>query len=319
MRFRRGDRTRSVGDGICLKAAHEVVIDHCSASWGNDEVISVSGANQTNITVQWCFITESLDDSFHDPTNHAYGTLLRTNGRVTFHHNLYAHHRTRCPRLGTYGQYPGLTADFRNNTIYNWIYPAGYSANDPVTANYVGNYLKPGPSTLSRSSAFQVGGQTTRLFVEGNFIEGLEVQPENPWDLVDKDEPENRLEKPVPAAPLKTDSAPVAFKRVLAEGGATRPVRDDVDKRIIRDVRKGLGNVINSQASVGGWPKYTGTCNVVDKDSDGLPDAWEVRNGLNPTLASDNRDDPDGDGYTNLEEWLNMTDPHEKDPGIHVW
>jgi hypothetical protein len=221
--------------------------------------------------------------------------------------------------LGTYGQNPGLTIDFRNNTIYNWINPAGYSVPDPVTGTSVGNSLKPGPSTTGRSTAFQFGGQTTRLFVEGNFMAGLEVQPENPWDLIDRDEPENRLDEPVPTAPVKTESAPVAFARVLAEGGATRPVRDDVDERIVRDVRKSLGNVINSQAQVGAWPEYAGTCDVVDEDSDGLPDAWEALHGLDPALASDTHDDPDGDGYTNLEEWLNMTKPHERDPGILMW
>jgi hypothetical protein len=41
---------------------------------------------------------------------------------------------------------------------------------------------------------------------------------------------------------------------------------------------------------------------ALDGDGDGLPDAWEVANGLNPAV-SNGSGDPDGDGLTNLEEY----------------
>ena len=46
---------------------------------------------------------------------------------------------------------------------------------------------------------------------------------------------------------------------------------------------------------------------IPDGDSDGLPDAWEVR--FLGTLSKDKDDDPDGDGFTNLQEFQNTTDP----------
>ena len=46
-----------------------------------------------------------------------------------------------------------------------------------------------------------------------------------------------------------------------------------------------------------------------DPDGDGMPDWWEKKYGLNPDDPSDAAKDKDGDGYTNLEEFLNGTDP----------
>ncbi len=46
--------------------------------------------------------------------------MLRIDGDMTFHHNVFAHHRSRNPRPGTYGKDPGLLLDFRNNLIYDW-------------------------------------------------------------------------------------------------------------------------------------------------------------------------------------------------------
>lgn len=108
---------------------------------------------------------------------------------------------------------------------------------------------------------------------------------------------------------MTTDSAEQARDRVLANGGATRPRRDAIDLRIVGDVQSGGGKVINSPKDVGGLPNFASSEASVDADSDGLPDAWEAEHGLNSSDAADQALDADGDGYTNLEERLNATDP----------
>jgi pectate lyase len=309
LRFRLGDAAMKELDSLDVFSAKNVILDHCSASWSVDETLSVTGEGCRDVTVQWCFITESLDASAHHKGTHGYGSLIRADGGITFHHNLYAHHRTRCPRPGTYGQPPGLLLDFRNNVVYDWISPAGYTSKDPARLNYVGNYLKPGPSTRERVWMFSVGGAATQMFAADNMLDNPRVAGRQDWDLIEHAQPVNRLEKPFEAATVTTDSATTALARILESAGASLPQRDAVDRRIVDEVREGTGRVINSPADVGGLPKYASSEPPADGDQDGMPDAWEKAHGLDPANAQDGPGDADGDGYTNVEEFLNGTDP----------
>ena len=313
LRFRPGDSVGKEMDALAVYQCRNVILDHCSASWSIDETLSVTGEGCGDVTVQWCFITESLDQSVHAKGTHGYGSLIRTDGGVTYHHNLYAHHRTRCPRPGTYGKPPGLLLDFRNNVVYDWISPAGYTSDDAARINYVGNYLKPGPSTTERAYMFNIGGAATQMFVAGNKLDFSRLRGPGDWDWIEHAEPVNKLSEELAAAPVKTDSAEQARDRVLDQGGATRPRRDAIDARVVGDVQSGGGKVINSPKDVGGLPSFVGSEASQDADSDGLPDAWEARHGLKSADAADQAQDADGDGYTNLEEWLNSTDPRRAD------
>jgi hypothetical protein len=96
----------------------------------------------------------------------------------------------------------------------------------------------------------------------------------------------------------------VAFERVLVAAGAS-VVRDAVDERVVASVRSGTGKVIDSQKDVGGWPELAAGTPWKDSDGDGMPDDWERRQRLDPRSAADGNADRDGDGFTELEEWLN--------------
>ncbi|WP_298862596.1 hypothetical protein [uncultured Gimesia sp.] len=287
-------------DAISIAApSHDVIIDHCSASWSVDECCSVSGEGITNITVQWCLISESLNDSVHPKGAHGFGSLLRCNGNLSFHHNIYAHHLSRSPRPGTYGD-GSILLDFRNNVLYN---TKGYSAADPVRMNYVGNYIR-----RTGSSAFQVGGPTTKLFVSDNVLDGNARATRDNWLLISGKKKDSRMTEPFPCAKVHTNSAVEAFKLVLAHSGATLPKRDSVDSRVIGQIRNGTGKLINSQREVGGWPKFKSTKPPIDTDQDGLPDVWERDHGLNPADPGNQSRDKDSNGYTHLEEYLNSSD-----------
>jgi hypothetical protein len=115
--------------------------------------------------------------------------------------------------------------------------------------------------------------------------------------------PAYRLARPTPFAPVATDKAAVAYERVLAHAGASKP-RDSVDKRIVADVRKGRGRIIDSETAVGGWPTLSARPAPTDTDGDGMPDAWERKHKLDVLDASDGAMPARG-GYTNLEHYLN--------------
>ncbi len=304
-------------DGIDISVGENIIVDHCSASWSLDEVLSVSTRHATlsNVTVQWCFITEGLNVD-----KHGFGSLIRGTGgaKYSFLHNLYAHNHGRNPRPGNYDSNPhdkdpeGLLLDFRNNVMYNWGGShAGYNA-DAVSVtrlNYIGNYLIPGANSKDNGIAYSTGSSYNKAYFSGNYYN--DKMPENQWSLVKFKESwtnqnikDYKQNKAFEAGNVQIDNAKMAYQRVLEWGGASLPKRDAVDIRIVNDVRNRSGKIIASQEDVGGWPELKSIDAPKDKDEDGIPDEWEIRNGLNPNNASDGNT-IGADGYTNLEKYLN--------------
>jgi hypothetical protein len=262
-------------------------------------------------------IAESLNCAIHSKGCHGYGSLIRGgwgNG-YTFHHNLYAHHRGRSPRPGNYNDYNtdpnGLIFDFRNNVVYNWggSY-AGYNADtDSITRmNFVGNYYKEGPNSTN-NNAFREQCTYSSAYFHDNWMN--DVSPRDPWSLVRFDgftpaESEAyKQSSPVPVALVEMDDARTAYELVLADAGATSPERDEVDARVIDDVINGTGSIIDDEAEVGGWPELTSAKPPADTDDDGMPDEWELARCLDPDEPSDANGDRNGNGYTNIEEYIN--------------
>lgn len=307
-------RCRAVkDDALSISRARDVIVDHCSASWGDDEVLSVTGSPD-RVTVQWSIISESLNHA-----GHGYASLIRgsAGATVTFHHNLFAHHAGRSPRPGNYKVHTddpkGLIFDFRNNVVYNWggRY-AGYNADgieQSITRmNFVGNYYRSGPDSFA-GMAFRESATYGEAWFADNMMDG--TLSEDPWSLVGfRGFGGTQLRRykraaPIPTPPVETEGAKSAFLRVLAHAGASKPQRDVVDRRIVANVRSRGGRIIERQGDVGGWPSYAvTTTDVRDFDQDGMADLWEREHGLNPEDPSDGPIDADGDGLTNLEDYL---------------
>ncbi|MBP7052041.1 MAG: pectate lyase [Phycisphaerae bacterium] len=317
LRSRLGDEGRG-GDAISIGAGRHIIIDHCSASWSTDEVLSSSTGEPrlSELTVQWCFITEALNIE-----NHGFGSLIRgcRGARYSYHHNLYAHNRGRNPRPGNYdAQNPynedpnGLLLDFRNNVIYNWGGShAGYNADKKSVTrlNYVDNYLVPGMDSSPRGKAYQEGSTYNLGYFAGNYYE--HCRPNDPWSLVDFDGWAARQismykqKGPFETGLVTAQEAADSYRAVLECGGASLPRRDAVDLRIVEDVLNGTGRIIKRLSEVGGWPELRSADAPRDSDADGMPDAWEQEHDLNPQNASDGPQDSNNDGYTNVEDYLN--------------
>jgi pectate lyase len=306
MRFRPGDILPGEKDALSIVDGVNVIIDHCSATWSIDEALSTTkGSN--NVTVQWTIIAEALHNSQHAKGNHGYGGIIQGQA-ITYHHNLYAHNRSRNPRPES-----GYS-DFRNNVIYDWNGMAGYAEDNTFRFNYVGNYLKPGPGTqTNRDIAFHTGKTKAQMYASGNVLEGVNKPGEDDKQLIKVRNGGVMVDRPFDFPPIKMDPAEVAYQRVLEEVGATLPKRDAVDARIIASVRDGTGKLLDTQKEVGGWPELKSAPAPEDADRDGLPDAWEAQHQLDSTNPADQSMDADGDGYTNLEEYFNNTDPHRND------
>jgi hypothetical protein len=326
IRCRPGDNAGSEGDALSISSGRDIIVDHCSTSWSVDETLSASTSGQLgNVTVQWCIISESLHDSVHHKGPHGYGSLIRGgwgNG-YTFHHNLYAHHHGRLPRPGNYNDRSidpdGFILDFRNNVIYNWGGTfAGYNADGSngtysiTKMNFVGNYYKSGINSEG-NLAFSERTPSAKAYFSGNCMNGS--YPDDPWSLVTfknfsrEDLEAYKLPSSIRVPLVETDDAITAYERVLAEVGATLPKQDAVDRRILNDVIYGTGTIINDEEEVGGWPELKSTEPPQDSDQDGMDDDWEERYGFDADDPADRNGDADVDSYTNLEEYLNGTEP----------
>jgi hypothetical protein len=320
IRVRPGDIADEEMDALWSIGHSDMIFDHISSSWSIDECLSVTRKGK-NITVQNCIAAESLCRSVHSKGNHGYGGIWAPD-TGTFHHNLLADHSSRNPRFAG-----SIVLDHRNNVIFNWGFNSAYGGEN-ANVNMVNNYYKPGPATRDDIRGRIVSpAMTGRWYIEGNLVEGSPQISADNWNggvqTREKiDLSTLRVRTPFPAPPVRTQSAKDAYEIVLRTAGCVLPKRDAVDLRIIEQVRTGKattgktfdggGNgIIDSQEDVGGWPQLKGGPAPVDTDHDGMPDEWEKKCGLNPNDASDGAKDADSDGYTNVEEYLNVTNPKE--------
>lgn len=316
LRSRLGDERQFEGDAISAIGNRDVIIDHCSFSWGIDEVASFY--DNENFTLQWCLISESLNHSFHHKGDHGYGGIWGGKG-ATFHHNLLAHHSSRNPRFNgsrTHGRPDQEVVDFRNNVIYNWGFNSSYGGEGGFY-NLIANYYKFGPATQKKNRIVEPWDSTSRWYIADNFVAGFPNITRDNWagGVQGKYWKVVRLNMPVPVAPVVTHPAELAYELVLKNVGAVFPKRDPVDWRIIEEVKTGTATyggiwgpgtgIIDSQQQVGGWPGLKTDPIPVDSDHDGMPDDWEIAHGLDPVNPTDRNGDSDGDGYTNLEDYLN--------------
>jgi len=318
----------------------KTIVDHCSISWSTDEACSFYQGDST--TLQWNLVSEPLDYSYHfeagdtDFEHHGYGGVW--GGRhASFHHNLIAHARGRNPRFsGSGGLTPAVASaengDFRNNVIYNW---GGYSTNGGEGGNYnmVNNYYKWGPSTGTGNTSgvaiksmifypfFNAALPFPHAYLAGNYVDGYPNVTRNNWlgvapgSAPRSDTAQVKVTTPFSIMPMPTQTAQDAYNSVLNQAGCVLPARDVLDQRIVTDVRNRTSSIIDVQGgypahvtpysvSQAAWPVLSCGAAPTDSDHDGMTDAYELANGLNPNNAAD-RQLIAANGYTNLENYLN--------------
>lgn len=293
MRFRRGQQ-EAKNDCLYIENCEDVIIDHCSFTWGNDEVLSIKGS--TRVSAQWNIIAEGM-------LPHSMGGLIEWN-TLSMHHNLYASNNDRNPKVKGY-------LDFVNNAIYNWggwSFVAGDSAGLSY-ANVVGNYFVAGRDSVYPWYAIMRGNENFSLYLSNNRIDsnrnGIVDGTDTGTAMIEEDRPCTLVEDRFAFIPLMNMESPeAAYAHVMEKAGASL-CRDAVDGGIIERVRNQSGRIIDHEDKVGGFLPIEPVEAPADSDGDGMPDVWETGKGLNPQDPGDGSLDRNGDRYTNLEEYLN--------------
>ena len=282
LRIRLGSSAGVEADALGAKRCSNIIIDHCSISWAVDE--NASFYNINDATVQWCIISEALNSSVHHKGNHGYGGIW--GGRnVSYHHNLFAHNNSRNPRFDHPRIYSGQelltgrgTVEFVNNVVYNWGMKAIYGGEEGWY-NLVSNWFRPGPATRSLDGEWlEISTSKTTSMIPGNFCAygnvydisavedgGYEGSKPDIDEIASREQYYAEACKAEPFAvsvPLESIAQPArsAYKSVLKHAGASKK-RDPVDKRIIREAKKGTATY---KGSVTGYP------GIIDHEDDVL-------------------------------------------------
>lgn len=336
-------------DGMGMAGNDYSIMDHCSIMWTIDEAFSSRNAH--SLTLQRTLISETLNQAGHPNyskgTQHGYaatiggGEMSAALSVGSYHHNLLVDNEGRnwsvSGGLDGGGSYDGHH-DIFNNVVYNW----GGRATDGGThqLNFVNNYYKMGPATtqkiLMSLDLEGTGKGTQSAYVSGNIRQAVN----NGALTNDKQGDTYRYTlkngqtldwKPFVSEPFfesqaTIESAKQAYKSVLSDVGANQPFFTNHDQRMVSETlagttttkgsRSGKKGLIDSEEDDGceGFDGLELTeehrAADWDTDQDGMPDWWEKAVGTDPNVA-DNNGDTDGDGFTNLEDYLNwMACPH---------
>lgn len=299
IRIRPGDRAEGPDpedrDGIAVTGSpsgdlevYNVVIDHCSISWAIDEGLNCWYEGVSDITFSHCIISENLAESSHPKGEHSKGLLVGDHARrITIHGNLFAHNTRRNPLM------KGDTSTIvTNNLIYNpGTQAIGFSDREwagPLRTTIRNNLMIPGNDTAEWLSMIAWGGRIARhscIYLEGNGIQAPGGGA--PADFIpDADVDDCRIEEPVvEVLPLTLLPTGDVKETVLSGAGARPTDRDSVDIRIIDGVTAGTGTIIDSQSEVGGFPSPQQSVRAL-------------------TIPDNPHTDPDGNGYTIIEEWI---------------
>lgn len=307
LRFRHGQDSAK-DDSSFLSNCSNIMIDHCSYSWGSDE--SFSARWNSNMTLQWSIIADGV-------RTHSMGGLQEWNSQTT-HHCIFANQNDRNPKA------KGFT-DFSNNVVYNWgewPYVAGGNSDTYCWGNVVNNYFVAGLDTKDPYNAISRGNGRYSLFAAGNMIDynknGILDGISTGMAMISAPDSSTKyqellnmpdisscriLTERIPFPETSMDDAKTAYYKVLDFAGAS-VARDKTDQEFMEAVRNQTGHILLHQDEIGGYCELEGGTVPLDTDQDGMPDEWETAHGLNPNDPED-RNDIAESGYTMVEEYLN--------------
>jgi hypothetical protein len=305
LRFRQGmGDSDSSAKCVNVTDGQNMIFDHVSIQWGRWDNFGVTGTS-TTVTLQNSIIGEGMPPQ-------RFGSIMDSVQDITVARNLWIDNESRNPKFKANGQ------DI-NNVVYDWGNGGGIIGGHSSADWYedlINNYLIAGPTTVDGFLTFYAN--TDLVYQSGNMVDVNQDGQLNGRAVVEADFAYDATPPTfetsahnTPSVPVTVVSAEDAYAQVVAQAG-TCQLRDAVETRLVAQLQSlgKTGAIISttgSEADVGGQPAMTEVSRPAgyDTDGDGMPDAWETAHGLDPNDPSDGTGDYNGDGYTNVEKYLN--------------
>ena len=302
---------RAIGIVGTKAPVFDMIFDHMSLSWATDEGWTVwtgptSKGNSARFTLSNSIVGEGDADSTHYesgllPRRYMHSMGPSCNSGSTTHRiddcsiidNYIPHNGRRNPLMW------GVTGEVIGNVVYNW-YETGLDSrphkNEHMELYIVDNIYKTGPTSKKGNWPLTIvgGAPASNHVVRNNRV--IEWPSLNETKQPDKTS--GKMSRTMSSSPG------IDFDCV----GASRPERDVVDERLIHEYETSTGQTgifANHERNYSMYEETGARSADHDSDRDGMADTWELTNGLNPNDGSDHDGDIDGDGYTNVEEYVN--------------
>jgi len=316
-------------DAVGFLDSDNIIVDHCSVSWGGDESITFWG-DSDNVTLQKLLIAEGKTGSILGDSDNP-----SISENLSLHNSLFYNITHRFPNPNS-----NERIDVVNNVVFNWKYRLSTPTGN-VKLNHINNYYSLGClSSITGLENKIFEGDSPRIYTSGNYVDKdiLTRSKQDNWVLwknfysnsqapssFNVKEPYDLLGDALPIV-----SAQEAFDVVLGDVGANVVLdangnvvfnQDNLDVMFLSNVMSkncveyesssfsysytSTPHYMNYHASVSSLPRSSHDPNF-DTDSDGMPDVWEVQ--VFGDLSKNGRQDSDGDGYSDLEEYLNLVD-----------
>ena len=289
IRMRGGKSVNSSKCTLTLDNCENLIMDHCSVSWGPWDNVHIKDAN--NITWSNSIISEGIEPQ-------RFGSITDGTRNWTVHHCLWSNNKSRNPKMKCYIQY-------YNNVVYN--YSNGVVGGHSAADNYqdlMNNYFIAGPEGSAKY--FDQWTETDHMYSTGNYFDGNCDGILNGTLITDHHSATVMTNPSLKSsAPMNLESASDAYHSIVEHVGASR-VRDIHDHRLIEELTSlgTKGRFIANEDDLGGIGSVADGQHIIDTDNDGMPDDWEKANGL-----STDKDDANGyafgNGYTNIENYVN--------------
>ena len=314
MKFRMGKGGSSGKDAAGVANGTNMIFDHCSVAWGLDETFSINwdnkGSAPADITISNCVIGQGL-------LTHSAGGLIQAD-RISLYRNFYCDNDTRNNKIKGTNQYV-------NCLVYNWrsgCYLMGGESEGTSYANATNNLFINGPA--GGGNAMTGANANYHIYAADNWQDRNANGRFDPYEIPRSEYSGGPTfqSKPYDYPELPAWQARQLIDSLLPEVGASLPYRDLADWYMVHQVRSfgTEGGIISSESQLPiGAPtawKLAKFDKAKDSDGDGMPDAWETDNGLNP--QKDDAMAIAANGYANIENYINSLTTKNRTPFLRT-